>query len=133
MQYPNLQEGLEDCVNSCLQCFAKCTETVQKSLVRGGKQADSNFIALLEICADTCETTARAMLLRSSFYGEFCDLCAKLCNSCAESCNAMNDITLEDCAEICRQTARACVEMHAEAEEWKWAKREAEAGSTMHI
>jgi hypothetical protein len=133
MQQQYLSEELRECINTCLQCFAQCTETVQYCLAKGGKFSERAHISILELCAETCQLTARSMLLESPFYGDFCDHCAKICEACADNCNALNDVTLDETADICRQCARACNEMHAEAEEWKWARREAEAGSAMHI
>src|SRR3546814_5162654 len=55
-------QAMNECIDNCTQCHAICLETINYCLTKGGVHAAPEHIALLATCADTCATSADAML-----------------------------------------------------------------------
>lgn len=109
---PHVSEKMRQCIESCLECSSVCIETISHCLEKGGKHADPHHIALLQDCADICETSARFMLRGSDLHSRACEVCADVCNRCAESCEALGaDEFMQRCADVCRRCAESCREM----------------------
>lgn len=102
---------MQSCIEECLTCFSKCTETLQHCLTLGGSHAEKDHITLLQLCADTCQLSARAMLLGSKLHGTTCATCALICDACADDCESMDGEFMQECATICRSCADSCREM----------------------
>lgn len=103
---------MESCIELCKKCESSCLETLAYCLEKGGKHAEKNHISLLQVCADICATSTRAMILGTEHHSEICASCATLCEACAESCESFtNDEQMKNCAEVCRECAEACSEM----------------------
>ena len=109
----HMTSEMRDCIQSCLDCYSICLETVQHCLMMGGKHADAKHIGLLKACAKICETSASFMLTGSEFHTRTCGVCAEVCHACAESCTRMagGDETMQRCADVCRRCAESCQQM----------------------
>lgn len=105
---------MENCIQSCLDCYRVCTETVAYCLQAGGKHAEANHIQVLLACAEICQTSANFLLLGTPLHTQTCAACAVVCAQCAESCEQMgNDALMNACAEVCRRCAESCRQMVA--------------------
>ncbi|MBI3281623.1 MAG: four-helix bundle copper-binding protein [Acidobacteria bacterium] len=101
---------MRDCIQECLDCHAICVETIAHCLGLGGEHASPDHIALLEDCAQICQTSADFMLRGSERHTETCRVCADICERCAQDCERMarGDETMTRCAEVCRRCAESC-------------------------
>jgi len=96
-------------IKSCLACHRVCLETLQHCL----SQRDTHFlgrhIALLQMCAETCELSAKMMISEIPFHRQACVLSFELCEATAEACERYEtDAMMRRCAEICRTCAESC-------------------------
>ena len=98
-------QAMNECIDNCTQCHAICLETINYCLTKGGVHAAPEHIALLATCADTCATSADAMLRGASVHDVVCGACAEICRQCADACDAMNDPEMTRCAEVWRRCA----------------------------
>lgn len=104
--------NMQKCIDTCLDCYKACLETVTHCLTKGGKHATPQHIKSLLACAEICNTSAQFMLLGSEQHTEICEVCAETCDRCAESCERMgDDPQMKECAEACRQCAESCRKM----------------------
>ena len=106
-----ISQEMRNCIDECLECFSKCSETIQHCLVMGGKHAEKNHISLLQACADICQTSARTMLGGAFVHMQVCGACADVCEKCAEDCEAMSEEFMRECAAVCRSCAESCRRM----------------------
>ena len=106
-------QAMNECIDNCTQCHDICLETINYCLTKGGVHAAPEHIALLATCADTCATSADAMLRGASVHDVVCGACAEICRQCADACDAMNDPEMTRCAEVCRRCAESCSAMAA--------------------
>jgi len=102
---------INEAVKRCIECFSTCVKTISYCLELGGEHAERELITLLEICADICQVSARAMLLGSSVHADVCQACATTCLACANVCDSIPDERMQRCATVCRQCAEACRQM----------------------
>ena len=103
---------MKECIDRCIKCYRSCEETVAHCLSRGSEHSEHEHIALLQLCAEVCQTSSKAMLLGSDFHPRVCELCAEICTACAEECESFeNDRAMKACAEVCRRCAESCEEM----------------------
>jgi hypothetical protein len=103
---------VQRCITDCLECYRTCRETVAYCLTKGGRHADASHIALLNDCADICETSAEFMMRRSDLHARACQLCAEACTRCAQDCEGFgDDAQMRRCAEVCRRCAESCRQM----------------------
>lgn len=108
-----LNDQMRKCIELCTECSLSCTETITHCLEKGGHHAEREHITLLQLCADTCQLSARAMCFASPLHEHICDACAQVCEACAEDCEALADADemMLRCAETCRACASSCKEM----------------------
>lgn len=106
-------EGVEECIENCLECFQVCTRLVPHCLQMGGPHAEAEHIGLLINCATLCETAAKFMMTESEFHREVCRVCAKVCLACADDCEkiAEDDAMMKECVQRCRDCAESCEKM----------------------
>lgn len=105
---------MDACIQSCLACYEDCQrEAMQHCLELGGRHVEPAHFRLMIDCAESCRSTAAAMLNGSSFHAAACALCAEICRACAESCRALGD--MERCAETCDRCAEICESVAAAA------------------
>jgi len=106
-------DEMNKCTQLCLDCHARCIQTVRHCLKLGGRHAAPEHIGLLLDCAELCETTAQYLLRESSLHEKICGLCAEVCRQCAEDCVqiAGDDQMVKQCAELCRGCAGSCERM----------------------
>ena len=105
---------MKQCIENCQSCAEICLETLTHCLKKGGEHVKQQHIALLQVCADICQTSARAMLLNSQYHTVICGACAKICEACAEECGSFeNDRMMKECADVCKRCAESCREMTA--------------------
>lgn len=110
---PTIDAEMRECIASCLDCHAVCTETAAHCLTMGGENASREHQTLLADCAQACLTSAGFMLRMSENHEDYCGLCAEICLECAEDCErlASGDVTMQRCAETCRHCAENCRRM----------------------
>jgi hypothetical protein len=107
--------GMQECVQTCLDCHRSCLETVRYCLQQGGRHAEAKHVQLLLDAAEICQLNAGFMLRGSEFHGRTCAVCAEVCERCAQSCDQFgDDPQMRACAEACRRCAESCRPMAAE-------------------
>lgn len=106
-----LNPHLKECIEKCLNCQRVCLETIQQCLSLGGEHVMKEHIALLMVCADICQTSARAMSLGAESHIVLCHACSQICQDCAKSCASMGDEFMQICARICEECADWCARM----------------------
>lgn len=111
---PEKKQGAENCINSCLECYRVCTETLPYCLGKGGRHVEPEHITLLLNCGRICQVSAEFMLTNSLFQTQTCGTCAEVCEQCATNCDRMRDDSqMKRCAESCRSCAESCKQMMA--------------------
>jgi ferredoxin len=66
-------------------------------------------IAMLQLCADTSDLSAKMMIAEMPFHNQSCELCFEICDACAVECEKYpEDPEMLRCADICRQCAESC-------------------------
>lgn len=109
-----MNSGMQQCVDNCLNCYEVCLGTVNYCLQKGGKHAEPAHIRLLLDCAEICQTCPNFMIRDSDLYKGICGACADICDRCAQSCERFgDDAQLKSCAELCRRCAESCRKMAA--------------------
>jgi hypothetical protein len=112
MWHTDIDPEMQKCIDACLSCSAICTETITHCLRMGGLHAEPGHIALLQLCAATCDLAAKSMQLNSPYHRAFCRLCADICGDCANECESLGaDDLMLDCARVCRECAESCAAM----------------------
>lgn len=98
-----------DIVDLLQECYAECQTALT---MHAPREAGSNLSYLhlkrLQACSDICATTARLLLKDGIGVDRLCEIAARLCEQCAFACDAVG--SMRHCAEICRETASACLE-----------------------
>ena len=111
MPYHN-SAAMQECIDRCQSCQESCLESVAHCLQKGGKHAAAEHIGLLTACAEICDTSARFMLLGSTFHTRIGEVCAEICDACAKDCDRLgDDEMMQACAETCRRCAESCRQM----------------------
>ncbi len=126
-----VNQGMHECIQNCLDCHSICLNTVTYCLQKGGMHAEHTHIQLLLNCAEICQTSANFMLRSSELHPHTCDFCAQVCERCEEDCVRVaapkelrmgDDAQMKACADMCRRCAQSCrqmsaiaIETHAEA------------------
>lgn len=94
---------LQDCHNLCQKAFTANTP----------KEAGMNLPYLqlkrLQACSEICESTARLLLKDGILVDELCEVTASICRQCADSCDKVGSGSMQRLAELCRETAHACL------------------------
>ncbi|MCS5712895.1 four-helix bundle copper-binding protein [Candidatus Berkiella aquae] len=104
---------IRSCIDNCLECHTKCTETINHCLKKGNEHSDPKHINILLDCAQICQTSADFMLRTSNLHPKTCDVCAQACKNCAEDCEKIgkDDDLMKECAKICWECAESCKKM----------------------
>jgi hypothetical protein len=103
---------IQDCVDSCLRSHAMCLETARYCIDQGGRHVSAAHLALLQDCAEMCQTTANSLLRHSPQHVAVCTACAQLCDACAVDCLTFpDDPQMERCARTCKDCSRSCRDM----------------------
>ena len=103
---------VQSCIDSCWRSHVMCLETARYCLEQGGLHATPAHQGLLADCAEICQTTANALIRRSSQHAAFCKACADVCDACARQCEGFaEDQRMALCARTCRECANHCREM----------------------
>jgi hypothetical protein len=108
-----MNDRMQECVDLCRGCQDLCLESIGHCLELGGKHATPEHIRMLMACADICDTSARFMLLGSSYHVRTCGICAEICEACAKDCEQFDDDMMRRCADACRRCAESCRQMAA--------------------
>ena len=106
-------DDMKQCIRSCQDCHALCTQTIMHCLQLGGRHAAPEFIRLFMDCAQLCETNIDYMLRDSTLHGRMCRICSDACRQCAQECEKLmgDDQLLKQCADMCRRCADSCDRM----------------------
>ena len=110
-------DGLQGCIEECLNCHAACTMTVQYCLSEGGELADVDRVGTLLDCAELCQVSANFMLRGSPYHTVTCGACAQLCRAAEAACRDSEDEQLAACADVCAACAESCERMAAMEDE----------------
>lgn len=110
---------LSACLKVCQDCAGACLTTITHCLGLAGEHAEHSHQAILQDCADICETTARFIARRSAHSTHLCRACAELCAICARDCDSFpgDDQTMRECAQSCRLCVECCQGMTADTGE----------------
>ena len=104
--------SMEDCVTLCLASHRSCLASARYVLEQPQLHAPAQLAALLQDCAELCQTTANSMLRGAPTHTLLCGACADLCATCAQACDAVRgDAVLTRCAATCRECGAACRHM----------------------
>lgn len=80
---PNPAE-LARCIRLDLDCADICTAMASQAM-REPQGTSERFVALLQLCADTCDACA-AECEQHQHMHDHCAVCARSCRKCAEAC-----------------------------------------------
>ncbi|MDO8410932.1 MAG: four-helix bundle copper-binding protein [Phenylobacterium sp.] len=104
--------SMDDCVALCIASHRSCLTSARHVIEQPGLRAPAQFVALLQDCAELCQTTANSMLRGAPTHTLLCSACADLCAACAQACDAFKgDAVLTRCAATCRECGAACRHM----------------------
>lgn len=102
----------EECIETCLDCYRVCEETISHCLTKGGQHAARYHIQLLADCVKLCKLCADFMIRNSPYAKRIAELCADICKKCEEHCAEFtDDEQMLNCSDVCRQCALVCREM----------------------
>lgn len=105
---------MKDCIDLCTASHRICLETANHLASAIGIAAPPLLIALLNDCAEVCQSTANSMIRKSALHPILCRSCAEACERCASECDQQTaDRQLAICAAACRRCASGCREMAA--------------------
>ena|SRR5437868_6944505 len=108
------REPLQDsdtahCIKNCFTCHRVCLETLHYCLSQKNTHFQGRHIAVLQLCAEASELSAKMMIADIPFHRQSCVLSFELSNACAEECERYeDDAEMRRCAEICRNCAESC-------------------------
>ena len=106
---------MDDCVALCIASHRSCLTSARHVMGQPQLRAPAQLVALLQDCAELCQTTANSMLRGAPTHTLLCRACADLCEACAQACDAFkNDAVLTRCAATCRERGAACRRMAME-------------------
>ena len=101
-------------IDACLTCVQACTVCADSDLVEEDIGTLRTCIALNQVCADICDTTAR--VLSRPAQGDnltvrlLLETCVRACTVCEQECalHAAHHRHCAVCAEACRECIQAC-------------------------
>jgi hypothetical protein len=111
MATPVIQDSdIVKCIKSCLNCSRVCLETLAHCLSKGKNGiATGKHLSVLQLCADSCQLSARMMIAESEFHHQACELTFEVATGCADLCERFaDDEVMKHCAEVCRRCAESC-------------------------
>lgn len=96
-------------INFCFTTYRSCLETLNYAQEEGTRFYQADLFHLLQLCADTCDLTARSLISGADFGTQSCELCFEVCLRTAEECDRFSDDhILAKCGEVCRRCAQFC-------------------------
>lgn len=96
-------------IKACFSCSRVCLETLQYCLQQKLNKFTGKHLAILQFCADACETSAGLMMADIHLYHQSCEFSYELCSRCAAECDKYQDDTaMARCADECRRCAEIC-------------------------
>jgi hypothetical protein len=111
-QQKMMNSGMQECIDTCFDCSRTCLETLSHCLNLEGPHKEAKHISLLQICADICQVSARAMTFGLEQHSSICRACADLCRDCATDCRQFqDDKIMANCADVCEKCASSCEQM----------------------
>jgi hypothetical protein len=115
IQLHQVSSEMQQCIQNCFDCHITCLNTITYCLQQGGRHAEVAHIALMQDCAEICQTSANFMLRNSALHMRTCGVCAEVCDMCTMDCQRFaDDIQMQACADMCRRCARSCRHMAME-------------------
>jgi len=106
---PSQDSDTAKCIKACFTCSRTCLETLQYCLHQKISKFTGKQLAILQFCADSCQTSAGLMMAEISIHHQSCELTFELCARCAEECERYQDDTImARCAEECHRCADSC-------------------------
>ena len=107
-----IDEDMQECIDSCLDCYAVCLSTAMgHCLETGGKHVAPDHFRLMMACTEICRTAAHFMLIGTPHHKHTCRECAEICRECARDCATLDG--MEECVEACEECAESCEKMAA--------------------
>jgi hypothetical protein len=113
------RDRLVACIDACLECAQTCTGCADACLAEE-MVADLRTCIRRDLdCADVCSTTARVLSRQTAPDGgtlrTLLEACATACAACAGECakHAEMHEHCRLCAEACRRSEQACLELLA--------------------
>lgn len=97
-----VQVELQQCIQDLQSCHDVCAQTAVNCQEAGGDHAKPEHIAMLQDCAEMCQTTTHFMQHDNPLYGYVAQACAQVTTHCGEECTQMGDT---DCANACQNAA----------------------------
>ena len=105
---------MKDCIDLCTASHVMCLETANHVANAVRSAAPVQLIALLNDCAEICQSTANSMIRTSVLHPILCRACAEACERCARECEKQTgDRQLTLCVAACRRCASSCRQMGA--------------------
>lgn len=98
---------MENPVDQSLASYKMCLKTKMLCVKEGGAHADASHLTKLEAAADVSLLAAQVILLESSYEEEIRDLAAEILEKCADDCNTFSEDFMKECAQQCRDSAKA--------------------------
>jgi hypothetical protein len=106
---PMIDSDMARCIRNCLTAHRACLETLHHVLSQKSQKFVGREVTLLQLCADTCDLSAKMMIADVSFHHQSCELCFELCDAVAVMCERYQDDTeIRRCGDLCRQCAESC-------------------------
>jgi hypothetical protein len=106
---PMIDSDMARCIRNCLTAHRACLETLHHMLSQKSTKFQGREITLLQLCADTCDLSAKMMIADVPFHHQSCELCFEICDACAMECEKYpDDHEMSRCADLCRQCAESC-------------------------
>lgn len=103
---------IKECIDLCMASHAMCLETANHVASAVRTAASVQLIALLNDCAEICQSTANSMIRTSALHPILCRACAEACERCARECERQSgDPQLAICVAACRRCASSCRQM----------------------
>lgn len=100
----NVISLLQECHNACHMMF------MEYAASESGQDLSFSHIKRLQACIDICDAAASYLLKDGIMAYRLCEIAARLCEECAEACEQVEDEEFQQCAQLCLNTAEACLE-----------------------
>lgn len=106
---PMQDSDITRAIKNCFLTQRVCLETLHHCLTQKSTHFQGRHLAVLQMCADSCELAAKMMLADIQFHRQSCVLAFELCEACAELCERyVDDTAMHRCADFCRTCAASC-------------------------
>jgi hypothetical protein len=97
----------EDLRAICLETYDECLQQISSSIERKTTPApeSAELLAVLLAAAQTCQSTASLIQLKSANLDKILTACIEICELCADACSRAE---LKMCQDACQRCADAC-------------------------